>query len=277
MAKRGSNRARRRPAKPARRAHRWRVLSAISVALLAAALFYGTGPALDLVQLQELAQQTINSLTGSNAVSSATLDAIPSYSGSPYVTIDASSGNPDGTPNFTDEELARAQAGAFEEYSALDALGRCGAALACVGAETMPAEDEERGDISSIHPTGWEQAEYDFVDGGVLYNRCHLIAWALAAENDNERNLITGTRYLNVEGMLPFETQILEYIEQTGNHVLYRVTPIFEGDELVARGVQLEAWSVEDDGAGICFNVYCYNVQPGVEIDYATGKSVAEQ
>ena len=113
------------------------------------------------------------------------------------------------------------------------------------------------------------------IDGGVLYNRCHLIAWSLAAENDNERNLITGTRYLNVEGMLPFETQILEYIEQTGNHVLYRVTPLFEGDELVARGVQLEAWSVEDDGAGICFNVYCYNVQPRVEIDYATGESEA--
>ena len=274
MAKRRNNR-KRRPSKRARRARRWRLLSAVAAALLAALLIYGTGPTASLTQLQELAQSAISSLTSSNAISSASLDSIPEYSGDPYVTIDVTSANPDGTPAFTEEELAQAAAGAFEEYSALDALGRCGAALACVGTETMPAEDEERGDISSIHPTGWEQAEYDFIDGGVLYNRCHLIAWSLAAENDNELNLITGTRYLNVEGMLPFETQILAYIEQTGNHVLYRVTPLFEGDELVARGVQLEAWSVEDDGSGICFNVYCYNVQPGVEIDYATGESEA--
>ena len=274
MAKRRNNR-RRRPSKRARRARRWRLLSAVAAALLAALLIYGTGPTASLTQLQELAQNAISTLTSSNATSSASLDSIPEYSDSPYVALDATSANADGTPAFTEEELTRAAAGAFEEYSALDSLGRCGAALACVGAETMPADGEERGDISSIHPTGWEQAEYDFIDGGVLYNRCHLIAWALAAENDNERNLITGTRYLNVEGMLPFETQILAYIEQTGNHVLYRVTPLFEGDELVARGVQLEAWSVEDDGAGICFNVYCYNVQPGVEIDYATGGSEA--
>ena len=275
MAKRGKRHARRRPSKQVRRARRWRVLSAVIVALLAATLLYGAGPAPDLAQLQELAQQAITSITGSNATSTISLDDVPEYSDSPYAAIDATTSNPEGTPSFTEDELERAQAGAFEEYSALDSLGRCGAALACVGAETMPADGAERGDISSIHPTGWEQAEYDFIDGGVLYNRCHLIAWALAAENDNERNLITGTHYLNVEGMLPFETQILEYIEQTGNHVLYRVTPLFEGDELVARGVQLEAWSVEDDGAGICFNVYCYNVQPGVEIDYATGKSEA--
>ena len=277
MAKRGRKRARLQPSKQARRARRWRVMSAIVVALLAALLLYGTGPTPDLAQLQELAQQAVTSLTSSNTSTSISLDALPEYDDSPYVAIDATEDRENGTPSFSDEELTRAAAGTFEDYSELDGLGRCGAALACVGAETMPTEDEERESISSIHPTGWEQAEYDFVDGGVLYNRCHLIAWALSAENDNELNLITGTRYLNVEGMLPFETQILEYIEQTGNHVLYRVTPLFEGDELVARGVQLEAWSVEDEGAGICFNVYCYNVQPGVEIDYLTGESEAAE
>ncbi|MCD7748481.1 MAG: DNA/RNA non-specific endonuclease, partial [Oscillospiraceae bacterium] len=159
----------------------------------------------------------------------------------------------------------------FERYSELDALGRCGAAFANVGTDLMPTE--ERGDISSVKPTGWHSVQYDFVDGSYLYNRCHLIGYQLTAENANEQNLITGTRYLNVEGMLPFENLVADYVQETENHVLYRVTPIFEGDNLVASGVQMEAMSVEDEGDGVLFNVYCYNVQPGVVIDYATGDS----
>ena len=142
-----------------------------------------------------------------------------------------------------------------------------------ISLDTMPNEDEERGCISSVEPTGWINKKYDSVDGGYLYNRCHLIGYQLSAENANEKNLITGTRYMNTEGMLPFENQIADYVKETRNHVLYRVTPIFEGDNLVASGVELEAMSVEDDGEGICFNVYCYNNQPGITIDYSTGES----
>ena len=167
---------------------------------------------------------------------------------------------------FEDYELT---AEAFEEYSELDELGRCGPAEACVGEETMPTE--ERGNISSVKPTGWKNKEYDSVDGGHLYNRCHLIGFQLTGENANEENLITGTRYMNTEGMLPFENMVAEYIHETDNHVLYRVTPVFEGDDLVASGVQMEAESIEDDGEGICFNVYVYNVQPQITINYATG------
>ncbi len=191
------------------------------------------------------------------------LAGIPAYSGSPYVEV---LGN---EPQFTDDDKAR---GSFEEYSPLDALGRCGAAFALVGTETMPTE--ERGSIGMVKPSGWHTVRYDgLVDGNYLYNRCHLIGYQLAGENANDRNLITGTRYLNTEGMLPFENQVAEYVQRTGNHVLYRVTPVFEGDNLVASGAQMEAWSVEDGGAGVCFNVWCYNVQPGVVIDYATGES----
>ena len=145
--------------------------------------------------------------------------------------------------------------------------------MANIGLNLMPDADEERESISSVEPTGWINKEYDIVDGGYLYNRCHLIGYQLTAENANEKNLITGTRYMNTEGMLPFENEIAEYIKETRNHVLYRVTPIFEDDNLVASGVQLEAQSIEDDGEGVCFNVYCYNVQPGIIIDYATGES----
>ena len=155
------------------------------------------------------------------------------------------------------------------EYSELDELGRCGTEEACVGEETMPTE--ERGNISSIKPTGWKNKDYDNVDGGRLYNRCHLIGFQLTGENANEKNLITGTRYMNTEGMLPFENMVADYVHETDNHVLYRVTPIFDGDDLVASGVQMEAESVEDDGAGVCFNVYVYNVQPQITINYATG------
>ncbi len=190
------------------------------------------------------------------------LDDIPEYSGNPYVAIN------DNQPSFTEDDYTTK---AFEEYAELDNLGRCGVTYACVGVEIMPTE--KRGDIGMVKPTGWVTAKYDFVDGRYLYNRCHLIGFQLTGENANTSNLITGTRYMNTQGMLPFENMIADYVKETENHVLYRVTPIFDGDNLVASGVQMEAWSVEDDGEGICFNVYCYNVQPGVEIDYATGKS----
>lgn len=175
-------------------------------------------------------------------------------------------------PLFSDEE--KKTAAAFENYSDLDALGRCGVAFVCVGKETMPTE--ERGPIGSIKPSGWHSVKYDFVDGKYLYNRCHLIGYQLTAENANEKNLITGTRYLNTKGMLPFENMVADYVKETGNHVLYRVTPVFEGNNLVASGVYMEAYSVEDNGDGICFYVYVFNRQPGVKIDYLTGDSVAD-
>ncbi len=175
-------------------------------------------------------------------------------------------------PRFSDEE--KKTAATFENYSDLDALGRCGVAFACVGKETMPTE--ERGPIGSIKPSGWHSVKYDFVDGKYLYNRCHLIGYQLTAENANEKNLITGTRYLNTKGMLPFENMVADYVKETGNHVLYRVTPVFEGKNLVASGVYMEAYSVEDDGDGICFYVYVFNCQPGVKIDYLMGDSVAD-
>ena len=188
------------------------------------------------------------------------LAEIPAYSGSAYVAVNGNQ------PFFTQEDYTTAS---YETYSPLDSLGRCGPAMANVGRDLMPTE--ERGAIGSVKPTGWQTAKYDFVDGKYLYNRCHLIGYQLTAENANKQNLITGTRYLNVTGMLPFENMVADYVKETNNHVLYRVTPMFDGDDLVAKGVLMEAWSVEDEGDGICFNVYCYNVQPGVTIDYATG------
>lgn len=190
---------------------------------------------------------------------------VPAFSGEPYVVIN------DNTPEFADSDLTVA---AYESYSQLDYLGRCGVAMACVGQELMPTG--ERGSIGQVKPSGWQTVKYDFVDGKYLYNRCHLIGFQLAGENANECNLITGTRFLNVEGMLPFENMIADYIKETGNHVLYRVTPIFDGENLVARGVQMEALSIEDGGEGICFNVYAYNNQPGVVISYLTGESTTE-
>lgn len=198
-----------------------------------------------------------------NTATDATLDVIPEYSGSPYVEIN---GN---IPDFRESDYSTE---VFESYSELDSLGRCGVCFANIGIELMPTE--ERGEIGQIKPSGWQLAKYDCVDGKYLYNRCHLIGYQLSGENANEKNLITGTRYMNVEGMLPFENMVADYVESTGNHVLYRVTPIFDGNNLVASGVQMEAKSVEDDGAGICFNVYVYNCQPGVAIDYANGLSV---
>lgn len=175
-------------------------------------------------------------------------------------------------PYFTEDEKKSTEA--FEIYSELDDLGRCGVAYANICKELMPTE--ERGEIGHIKPSGWHSVKYDHVDGKYLYNRSHLIGFQLAGENDNKLNLITGTRYFNVEGMLPFENMIDDYVDETENHVIYRVTPVYEGDNLVASGVQMEAWSVEDDGEGICFCVYVPNVQPGVIIDYATGESRAE-
>ena len=187
---------------------------------------------------------------------------IEGYSGVPYAAIG------DNVPDFLPEDMTQQS---FEHYSKLDGLGRCGTAYANVGEDIMPKE--ERGNIGQVKPSGWQTVKYDIVDGKYLYNRCHLIGYQLTGENANVENLITGTRYLNVEGMLPFENMVADYVKETHAHVLYRVTPVFEENELVARGVRMEGWSVEDQGEGICFDVFAYNVQPGIEIDYATGES----
>lgn len=196
---------------------------------------------------------------------SVTIAEIPEYAGEPYVVLQ------DNWPDFNAEDLTTE---AFETYSELDELGRCGVAYANICLEIMPTEP--RGEIGQVKPTGWHTVKYDCVDGKYLYNRCHLIGYQLAGENANRQNLITGTRYLNVTGMLPFENMVDDYVEETENHVLYRVTPVFNGSNLVASGVQMEAFSVEDEGEGVCFNVFVYNVQPGVVIDYATGESWEE-
>ena len=190
------------------------------------------------------------------------LEEIPAYSGDPYVILN---GN---IPYFEESDFTTTS---FEKYSSLDALGRCGPAFACVGTDIMPTE--ARGEIGSVKPSGWQTVRYDIVDGSYLYNRCHLIGFQLTGENANRENLITGTRYLNVDGMLPFENMVADYVQETENHVLYRVTPIYQEDDLVACGVLMEALSAEDQGEDICFNVFCYNVQPGITIDYATGNS----
>ncbi len=196
------------------------------------------------------------------SVSAQTDMASFAYDGKPYVVIN------DNDPDFTDADMTTTS---FERYGELDGLGRCTTAFANIGKDLMPAE--KRGPIGEVKPTGWQTAKYDNVDGKYLYNRCHLIGYQLTGENANEKNLITGTRYLNVDGMLPFENMVADYIKETNNHVLYRVTPVFSGDNLVASGVQMEAESVEDNGDGILFNVYCFNAQPGIAIDYATGDS----
>ena len=187
---------------------------------------------------------------------------IPEYEEKIYIEIN------NNKPYFTEEDYTKES---FEKYSDLDDLGRCGVAFANISKEIMPKEGEERESISNVKPTGWIQEKYD---GEYLYNRCHLIGYQLSGENDNELNLITGTRYFNVEGMLPFENIVADYIEENQeNHVLYRVTPVFEKDNLLAKGVEIEAYSVEDNGEGVCFNVFIYNVEPGININYATGES----
>ena len=202
---------------------------------------------------------TKDNTEGSSPVS---LDAIPAYSGSPYVAVNGNE------PFFTAEEITTE---AFESYSPLDSLGRCGTAIACVGIDIMPTEDRES--ISSVTPTGWLNVKYDIVSGEYLYNRAHLIAFQLTGENANKENIITGTRFMNADGMLPFENMVADYVKETENHVMYRVTPIFEGKNLVASGVLMEALSVEDNGKAISFCVYVYNNQPGIVIDYSNGKS----
>lgn len=190
---------------------------------------------------------------------------VPEYEGKPYVEVE------NNQPAFTAEELTE---DSYESYGELDELGRCTEVEACIGIDLMPTE--ERGSIGEVKPTGWHTVRYDNVEGEYLYNRCHLIGYQLTAENANEKNLITGTRYMNTEGMLPFENEVAQYVQETENHVMYRVTPVFEGENLVASGVWMEAESVEDDGDGISFSVYVYNVQPGIEIDYAEGDSWEE-
>ncbi|HAG04235.1 MAG TPA: hypothetical protein DCG28_02235 [Lachnospiraceae bacterium] len=186
--------------------------------------------------------------------------SIPEYSGSPYSVLN---GN---VPIFDKTSVS-----SFESYGSLDSMGRCTKAICCLGEDLMP--NEQRGSINEIKPTGWHLVKYNGIDGNYLYNRCHLVAFCLAGENANEKNLITGTRYMNTQGMLPFEVKTAEYIENTHNHVMYSAEPVFEGNDLLAKGVILQGYSVEDEGKGICFNVFCHNVQPGIEINYTNGES----
>lgn len=209
---------------------------------------------------QEFEESSTEVTTKEDAVIS--LDEVPEFSGEPYVVIN------DNQPEFKKEDFTTKS---YESYSELDSLGRCGTACANIGTDLMPKE--ERGAIGQVKPAGWHTVKYDCVDGKYLYNRCHLIGYQLTGENANDRNLITGTRYLNVEGMLPFENLVAAYVKETYKHVLYRVTPIYEGNNLLATGLQMEAYSVEDQGEDICYNVFVYNSQPGVVLDYATGES----
>lgn len=236
------------------------ILASIIVAVIAVinALGFWGG---DSAQSND-AQQDISNSQQQTVIEMVSINDIPEYVGNAYVTINGNQ------PTFTETDKTETS---YEYYSELDALGRCGVAHANIGIDLMPTEDRES--IGHVKPTGWNTAKYDVVDGKYLYNRCHLIGFQLTGENANKKNLITGTRYFNVDGMLPFENMVADYVKETENHVLFRVTPLYEGDNLVASGVQMEAWSVEDNGEGICFNVFVYNVQPGVTINYATGES----
>ena len=213
----------------------------------------------------DILQNVKASVFGITETKSYDIGDIPDYSGKAYVVLN------NNKPNFSDDDMTTKS---FEKYSDLDFLGRCGVAYANVSTETMPTE--ERGRIGMIKPSGWHTVKYNIVNGKYLYNRCHLIGYQLTGENANEKNLITCTRYMNTEGMLDFENKVANYVKETGNHVLYRVRPIFEGDNLLASGAQMEAYSVEDNGKGISFNVYVYNVQDGISIDYKTGDSKLE-
>jgi DNA-entry nuclease len=223
---------------------------------------YIVGYVLYPTEMDYLFEYDINSHITTETIESGISSNIPDYSGSAYIILD------DNIPNFETDLI---NTNSFEEYSDLDSLGRCGVALANIGTDLMPTES--RGTIGSVKPTGWHTIKYDIVDGKYLYNRCHLIGYQLTGENANNKNLITCTRQMNVGAMLDFENEVTNYIKKTNNHVLYRVTPIFEGSNLVAKGVQMEALSVEDNGEGIKFNVFVYNVQNGIEIDYSNGDS----
>lgn len=238
----------------------------LSLALASTVFLYGCGVTVSVNTSDDKGKEATESYdNNSDKIKKYDLSSIPKYSGEPYVVIN------NNVPYFKDSEMTTKS---YEKYSELDELGRCGVAVSSVGRDLMPTE--KRGRISRVKPTGWHSVKYKGVDGGSLYNRCHLIAHQLTAENANWKNLITGTRYMNTEGMLPFENMVADYVKETGNHVMYRVTPVFEGDNLVASGVLMEAKSVEDNGKGVEFNVYCYNVQPGIGIDYATGDSWKE-
>lgn len=227
----------------------------LAIALSIAIVFVGceqfVAPLSDTVSQQHSSNDYVESVVD-----------VPEFDGEPFIIIN------DNIPDFSDSDMVTKS---YEYYSPLDALGRCGVAMASIGVDIMPTE--ERGSIGQVKPTGWHLVKYDCVDGKYLYNRCHLIGYQLTGENANRQNLITGTRYLNTEGMLPFENMIADYVKETENHVIYRVTPIFHGNNLLASGVQLEAKSVEDGGAGICFNVYVYNSQPDISINYENGDS----
>lgn len=216
-------------------------------------------------ELARQAKESLDGQSGQERLQGISLENIPKFNGEAYIEIN------NNVPDFYEEDLTTEP---FEEYAELDSLERCGTAYANICRDLMPAGERES--ISRIKPSGWHSAKYKCVEGRYLYNRCHLIGYQLTGENANERNLITGTRYMNVEGMLPFENMVADYVEETNNHVLYRVTPIYQGDNLVAEGVQMEAYSVEDNGEGICYNVYVYNEQPGVEINHETGESHLE-
>ena len=216
--------------------------------------------------LSETLPQETETYVAETTTSSFDIGSIPAYSGKPYVAVNKNE------PQFGDYEKGLKKG--YEYYAPLDRLGRCGVTIALIGRETMPTKEREP--IGMVKPTGWHTVKYDFVDGYYLYNRCHLIGYQMSAENANVRNLITGTRYMNVQGMLPFENMVADYVRETNNHVIYRVTPIFEGNNLLASGVQMEAYSLEDNGKGVSFNVFCYNVQPGVTIDYTNGNSSIE-
>lgn len=209
---------------------------------------------------------SIVDIFNSDTESSYDISSIPEFNGKDaYVVLN------NNEPEFTEEDMTTKS---FESYSELDSLGRCGVAFTNMGEDIMPTE--ERGAIGQVKPTGWHTVKYDIVDGKYLYNRCHLIGYQLTGENANKENLITGTRFLNIDGMLSFENDIADYVKKTGNHVLYRVTPVYVEKELLARGLQMEAFSVEDNGKGIKFNVFAYNAQPGVIIDYSSGDSFLE-
>lgn len=210
--------------------------------------------------ISNLGSEEENKSSESISKGSFSFEHVPEYLVGPYAVIN------DNIPYFTEEEMTT---NSYEFFSELDELERCGVVHACIGKDLMPTEEREY--IGYIKPTGWQVSKYEWIDGAYLYNRCHLIGFQLTGENANEKNLITGTRYMNVQGMLPFENEVANYVETTNNHVMYRVTPVFEGDNLLASGVLMEAKSVEDNGEGVMFNVFCYNVQPGIEIDYATG------
>lgn len=230
----------------------------IAVILLGISIFFGN----DMLDLPKESSSSSSTISTNQTNTYFNIADIPEYTDKIYIEIN------NNMPYFEESEYTTES---FEKYSELDELGRCGVAYANISKEIMPPEGDERGSISSVKPTGWEQAKYD---GEYLYNRCHLIGYQLADEDANELNLITGTRYFNVNGMLPFENQVANYIkENENNHVLYRVTPIFKDDNLLANGVEIEAYSVEDNGQGVCFNVFVYNVQPGITIDYKTGES----